>query len=53
MLELDTLEDEDLKNLSQSYLQFSDPKGKSTNVLIGDRAVQEDGFISFPVVTMK
>jgi hypothetical protein len=52
-LELDTLEDEDLENLSQSYLHFSNPKGKSTKVLISDRAVQEDGFISFPVVTLE
>ena len=52
-LDLDTLDDEDLENLSQSYLHFSDPKGKSTKVLIGDRAVQEDGFISLPVVTLE
>ena len=52
-LDLDTLDDEDLENISQSYLEFSAPKGKSTKVLISDRAVQEDGFISFPVVTLE
>ena len=52
-LDLDTLEDEDLENLSQSYLLFSHPKGKSTKVLIGDHAVQDDGFISFPAITLK
>lgn len=52
-VDLDTLEDEEMENLGRSYLHFTHPKTKKTiEVLIGGWAVQDQGFIKFPTVSM-
>lgn len=52
-IDLDTLEDEEMDNLERFFLQFTHPKTKKTiEVQIGGWAVQDNGFIKFPTVSM-